>query len=153
MKRYGSAGALALVVVGFVLRVRGLSEYWLNPDEGIDYGILTAGSFGDFWTGVIANAHPPLYYLVLRGAGFLTWDFVWLRGTSLLFGTAAIWLFWLLGRELGGAGKGGYRVGSRRGRPARGERGSDYPLAGAQAVRARRFPSGGRTPSTVEISV
>lgn len=107
MKRYGSAGALALVVVGFVLRVRGLSEYWLNPDEGIDYGILTAGSFGDFWTGVIANAHPPLYYLVLRGAGFLTWDFVWLRGTSLLFGTAAIWLFWLLGRELGGRGRAG----------------------------------------------
>jgi hypothetical protein len=93
LERYGSAGALALLALGFVLRARGLSEYWLNPDEGIYYAILTAGSFGDCWTEIIANAHLPLYYLLLRGAGFLTWDFVWLRGTSLLSGTASIWLF------------------------------------------------------------
>ncbi len=107
LERYGSAGALALVALGFILRARGLSEYWLNPDEGTYYSILTAGSFGDFWTEVLANAHPPLYYLLLRGVGLLTWDFVWLRGTSLLFGTAAIWLFWLVGRELGGRGRTG----------------------------------------------
>ena len=95
LERYGGAGALTLVALGFVLRARGLSEYWLNPDEGIYYSSLTAGSFGDFWAEVLANAHPPLYYLLLRGVGLLTWDFVWLRGTSLLFGTAAIWLFWL----------------------------------------------------------
>ena len=107
LERYGGAGALTLVALGFVLRARGLSEYWLNPDEGIYYSILTAGSFGDFWAEVLANAHPPLYYLLLRGVGLLTWDFVWLRGTSLLFGTAAIWLFWLVGRELGGRGRTG----------------------------------------------
>ena len=43
LERYGTAGALVLLALGFVLRARGLSEYWLNPDEGIYYAILTDG--------------------------------------------------------------------------------------------------------------
>jgi len=107
LERYGWTGAVAFVTLGFVLRVRGLSEYWVNPDEGIYYSAVTRSSFGDFWTEVMANAHPPAFYLLLRALGLFTWDFVWLRGTSLLFGTAAIWIFWLVGRELGGRGKAG----------------------------------------------
>jgi hypothetical protein len=44
---------------------------------------------------------------LLRSFGFLTWDFVWLRATSALFGGATIWLMWLVGRELGGRGAAG----------------------------------------------
>jgi hypothetical protein len=44
LERYGSAGALALVTLGFVLRARGLSQYWLNPDEGAYYYILLGRS-------------------------------------------------------------------------------------------------------------
>ncbi len=102
--RPGPAAALLLLAVGFALRARGISEYWLNPDEGIYYSTLTQPSFGRFWAEVTANAHPPAFYLLLRGMGFLTWDFVWLRAAPLLFGTAAIWVFWLVGRELGGSG-------------------------------------------------
>jgi hypothetical protein len=87
--------------------MRGLGEYWLNPDEGIYYSTLTRDSFGAFWAEVAANAHPPLFYLLLRGLGALTWDFVWLRAVSVLFGCGAIWAFWLVGRELGGRGRGG----------------------------------------------
>jgi len=111
LERWGWAGAFALLTLGFVLRVRGLSTYWLNPDEGIYYSALTRTSFGDFWADVIANAHPPAFYLLLRGLGLFTWDFVWLRGTSVLFGTAAIWIFWLVGRELGGKGTAGVGAG------------------------------------------
>lgn len=105
--RHGPAGALALVFIGLVLRVRGLSSYWLNPDEGIYYSTLTRDSLAAFWGEVSANAHPPLFYLLLRGAGLVTWDFVWLRGVSVIFGTVAIWAFWLIGRELGGRGRAG----------------------------------------------
>ena len=109
--RHGPRAALALVALGFVLRVRGLSEYWLNPDEGIYYSTLTRHSLGAFWTEVAANAHPPLFYLLLRAGGMLTWDFVWLRGVSVVFGTLAIWAIWLVGRELGGPGRGGVAAG------------------------------------------
>ena len=51
---------------------------------------------------VTANAHPPAFYLVLRGVGFLTWDPKWLRAVSMLFGVAAIWAFWLVGHSQGG---------------------------------------------------
>lgn len=102
--RFAPLAAILLVVVGFTVRVVGLSEYWLNPDEGIYYSTLTWPSFERFWTEVMANAHPPAFYLLLRGLGYLTWDFVLLRGVSTLFGVAAIWMFWLVGRELGGSG-------------------------------------------------
>jgi hypothetical protein len=109
--RYGTLAAFALVLLGLVLRLRGLGEYWINPDEGIYYSTLTRSSFSTFWAEVTANAHPPLFYLLLRGAGAITWDFVWLRGVSVVFGTAAIWAFWLVGRELGGRGRGGVVAG------------------------------------------
>lgn len=109
--RYGKAGALTLVILGLVLRIRGLGEYWLNPDEGIYYSTLTVDSLGAFWAEVSVNAHPPLFYLLLRGAGWLTWDFVLLRGVSVMFGVWAIWAFWLVGRELGGRGRTGVVAG------------------------------------------
>ena len=97
--------------LGFALRLTGLSEYWLNPDEGIYYSTLTRASSREFWGEVMANAHPPAFYLLLRGLGSLTWDFVWLRGASLVFGTLAIWIFWLVGREVGGKGWAGVASG------------------------------------------
>jgi len=103
---------LAIVGLGFAIRLHGIGEYWLNPDEGIYYSTLTRVSTREFWGEVMANAHPPLFYLVLRGVGHLTRDFVWLRGVALISGTAAIWVLWLVGRELGGKGWPGVVAGS-----------------------------------------
>lgn len=111
VERYGALAALGLVAVGLILRVRGLSEYWLNADEGIYYSTLTWPSFEAFWSEVLANAHPPAFYLLLRGLGYLTWDFVWLRGPSVVFGAAAVWIFWRVGRRLGGEGVPGVAAG------------------------------------------
>ncbi|MDH3423925.1 MAG: hypothetical protein OEN00_13100, partial [Gemmatimonadota bacterium] len=60
--------------MGFALRLTGLSEYWVNPDEGIYYSTLTRVSSREFWAEVMANAHPPAFYVLLRGLGALTWD-------------------------------------------------------------------------------
>lgn len=104
IERHGRLAVLAVAMVGLVLRAREISEYWLNADEGIYYSTLTHPTFGAFWAEVTANAHPPVFYLLLRGLGYLTWDFVLLRWAPVLFGVAAIWAFWLAGRELGGPG-------------------------------------------------
>lgn len=104
VERYGRLVALGIVAVGLILRAGGVSEYWVNADEGIYYSTLTWPSFQAFWAEVFANAHPPAFYLLLRGLGYLTWDFVWLRVPAVVFGTAAIWVFWRVGRRLGGEG-------------------------------------------------
>ena len=93
---------LAVLALALVLRARGLGEWWLNPDEGIYYSTVTRLGFGAFWAEVAANAHPPLYYLLLRFLGLFTWDFFWFRVLSLVCGLAAVYGFWLVGRELGG---------------------------------------------------
>lgn len=111
LERHAPRAALLLVVAGFAIRLMGIGTYWVNADEGIYYSTLTSPSFDAFWTEVLANAHPPAFYLLLRGLGYLTWDFIWLRGPSVLFGAVAIWVFWRVGRRLGGAGLPGIATG------------------------------------------
>lgn len=97
-------GLLVVLVTAFAVRVSGLGEWWLNPDEGIYYSILTREFFGGFWDEVASNAHPPLYYLLLRGMGLLTWDFEWFRGFSLICGLGAVGAVWAVARSLAGSG-------------------------------------------------
>ena len=98
-------GLLALLAVG--LRVNGVGRWWLNPDEGIYYSILTRADFAGFWAEVAANAHPPLYYLILRGLGAFTWDFSAFRLFSVLCGTLAVLAVAGLAREMAGRGRSG----------------------------------------------
>ena len=107
LERIAPRAALGVTLLALLLRVRGLGTYWLNPDEGIYYSTLTHESFSRFWAEVVTNAHPPAYYLLLRGAAFVTWDFVALRGLTALCGTLAVWGLWLVGRELAGRGAAG----------------------------------------------
>ena len=89
-----------VVLLGFVLRIADFDEYWLNPDEGIYWSMLSWSDFGRFWDEFLGNAHPPLYFLVLRGIGALSDEFAAFRGVALVSGVAAIWVTWLLAREL-----------------------------------------------------
>jgi hypothetical protein len=100
--RYGGLALVLSVALG--LRVRGLTEWWLNPDEGIYYSTLTRADSAGFWTELMANAHPPLYYVVLRIVGLFTWDFVAFRSVSVLCGLGAVVGVWAVGRELAGRG-------------------------------------------------
>ena len=97
-------GLVALMIGAAAVRLVDLSDWWLNPDEGIYYSILTRDGFGGFWQEVTANAHPPLYYLILRGLGVFTWDFFWFRAFSVLCGLAALAGAWAVARRLAGGG-------------------------------------------------
>lgn len=94
---------LALLgVLGFVLRWMGIGEYWTNPDEGIYFSMVTWEHWDKFWAECLGNAHPPLFYLILRGLSSVTEDnFVALRWVSLLGGTAWIPGIYLCLREAG----------------------------------------------------
>ena len=98
--RYGRIAALLLVVLALVIRIPGTMVWWLNPDEGIYFSILTQPTLTAFWGEVATNAHPPLYYMILRAVGFLTTDFFWFRALSWMGGAAAVFALWECGREI-----------------------------------------------------
>ncbi|MEX2471377.1 MAG: glycosyltransferase family 39 protein [Gemmatimonadota bacterium] len=97
-------GLVAVLVAGFVLRWDELGRWWLNPDEGTYYSILTRESVSGFWQEIAGHAHPPLYYLFLRIVGSVSWDFQWLRLPSVLLGLTATAVVWALARRLSGGG-------------------------------------------------
>lgn len=109
--RHGGMLAWGILGLGVVLRFAGITKWWLNPDEGIYYSVLTREEFTDFWAETIATAHPPLYFLLLRVVGSISVDFVWLRSPALLSGCVAVYLFFLVGREIGGTGARGWLTG------------------------------------------
>jgi len=96
--------ALAIVALGVALRLPGMLGWWVNPDEGTYFSMVTWDEWSRFWQEVAAHAHPPLYYVLLRLVGFLTHDISWLRSVALISGSIAIFLAWLVGRELGERG-------------------------------------------------
>lgn len=93
---------LAVLALGFGLRAYGLGTYWVNPDEGIYFSTVTSQDSSIFWQEVGENAHPPLFYLLLRTFATLTSDFVVLRSLSCLLGCLAIFGAFLAVREVCG---------------------------------------------------
>ena len=89
----------SVVAAGLLLRVRGFTHPWLNPDEGIYFQLAFARTGAHFFDGILNNAHPPLQYMLLRALGSVSDDFSWLRAPSLLAGTLAIYVMIRLGRE------------------------------------------------------
>ena len=102
--RWGWAWALAIVALGFALRVGGVTGFWINPDEGI-YLDATRD-----WEGLKAvyggNAHPPLFYVVVYVMRLLSDDFGFVRVFALVCGCASIYGMYMLGRQVAGAANG-----------------------------------------------
>lgn len=101
---FAAADALALgiVALGFWLRLGSIRDYWNNADEGIYYHIAHAPS-AIANTIIAGNAHPPLYYYLLRAVASVSDEFVWLRVPALVFGTLSIITLYRLGARIGGA--------------------------------------------------
>lgn len=99
--------ALAIAVLGFFLRIPGVFDWWVNPDEGIYYSMLTWEDSSRFWAEFSANAHPPLYYLVLRLLAGLTTEFGWFRMIAVTAGAVAIFGAYLFTRQAVGEGSRG----------------------------------------------
>jgi hypothetical protein len=97
---------LPITFLGCWLRAKDVDTWWINADEGIYYSMTAWSDWDRFWAECAGNAHPPLYYLLLRGIAALTDSFVWMRAVALLCGTLAVPATWWLVREaMGGGGR------------------------------------------------
>lgn len=94
--------AIVLVLVGLGLRCTARLGYWFNPDEGINYSLVTHPTFARCWEELTANSHPFGISVVVWLMGQISFDPTWLRMEALVCGVAAIYLSWLAGRALGG---------------------------------------------------
>lgn len=92
----------ALIAIGFALRVYRLDEYALNPDEAIFVSTARFASLAEVWRASLAHAHPPANFVILHGLLKISDATVWLRAMSLISGTVAIALIYLLGAQLFG---------------------------------------------------
>jgi hypothetical protein len=93
-----------VLVFGCVLRLWSFDRVWINPDEGIYFSMVTWVDWGRFWSEYTGNAHPPLYYLLLRFMSVVAVDVTFLRSISLVFGCAWIATMFLFARECVGRG-------------------------------------------------
>jgi hypothetical protein len=95
----------ATVVAGSVLRLRGLGDWALNPDEGIYRAVAAAPDLAAFARGLGEVAHPPLYFVLLRAWTLLgvAEDPAWLRLPAALLGVAGIAAIFALARRAFGA--------------------------------------------------
>ena len=67
--------ALAIAAIGFSLRLGSIHKYWNNADEGIYYQVANA-PWAIASSMIAGNAHPPLYYYLLRAVASVFDDFV-----------------------------------------------------------------------------
>lgn len=98
------AVALAIVAVGFMLRVKAGIGTYLNPDEATNYLIAHQSSLTGVYRASLTNPHPPLYYFLLLFWRRLGDSEFMLRLPSMLAGTAFLWVAYRwAGRVLGRA--------------------------------------------------
>jgi hypothetical protein len=95
---------LAIFVFGCVRRLSGFDAYWLNPDEGIYFSMVTWNEWGEFWKEYSANTHPPLFYLVARMVSFVTTELWAFRSIAFVCGCLGVPATFLFARECIGRG-------------------------------------------------
>jgi hypothetical protein len=91
---------LALIFAyGCYARLSGFDAHWINPDEGIYYSMATWENWGQFYAEFSANAHPPLYYVLLKLLAAISPEVWVLRSIALVFGCCCIPATFLFARE------------------------------------------------------
>ncbi|MBX7145309.1 MAG: glycosyltransferase family 39 protein [Oligoflexia bacterium] len=55
-----------IALAGLWLRLEGLAYTWINSDEGIYWFVATRESWLGMWQEIARQAHPPLFYVLLR---------------------------------------------------------------------------------------
>jgi hypothetical protein len=105
-RRLAAFAVAALTALAFALRLAGLDQS-LVDDEIFTYDIVTHNSLLDIPNAVRATAiTPPLHYLLAHVAVQLGDPTVWIRIPSLVLGTAAVPLLYLLGTRTVGRSAG-----------------------------------------------
>jgi hypothetical protein len=118
---------VALTAIAAYMRLHGLSEWVWNADDAFTllvsqpiappfnfdytsvtelwtYPIYAAGRTPlDIAQNITSVGHPPIYYLLLHIAQYISTDMLWLRSLSFVPSILTIPLAYMLGRKIGGA--------------------------------------------------
>jgi len=92
----------ALMVFGLFIRVWGLWDYFLTPDEALVLLISSEPTIPRVLDAAMLHPHPPLRYAMLHFMLYIGDSPLFLRSIAILPGVALIPLFFLLGRQTAG---------------------------------------------------
>ena len=106
LEEHADGVALLFVVVGLLARLRAADAPFLQPDEVLHLRIASAPTLADLYRLSLTNAHPPLFYVLLRGWRHVAHSDWALRLLPAAFGIAFLWSAWrwaagTLGRACG----------------------------------------------------
>lgn len=87
--------ALALVVLGTVVRTVDAASCYLNPDESAHFDLANTSDWTGAWQSSLTIAHPPLLILLLHGLLRMGRSEFLLRLPSLAAGVATLWLIFV----------------------------------------------------------
>jgi uncharacterized membrane protein len=97
--RHSDLLAIAAVAAGFVIRILSARGTYLSGDEALQLQLANEPGLINVYWGTLANAHPPLFFFLLRLWSHLGDLELFLRLLPILFGTAFLWVTyrWALG--------------------------------------------------------
>jgi len=96
----------ALVVLGLFVRVWGLWDFFLSPDEALTLLISSEPTIPKVLESGAHHPHPPLRYIMLHYMLYLSDNVLFLRSIAYLPGMALVPVFFLLGRRTAGTASG-----------------------------------------------
>jgi hypothetical protein len=96
----------ALVVFGLYVRVWGLWNFHLNPDEGLILLISSRPTLSEVLAAAAYEPHPPLSYITLHFMLYISDNLMFLRSIAYLPGVGLIPMLFLLGRRISGTAAG-----------------------------------------------
>ncbi|MFX0072855.1 MAG: glycosyltransferase family 39 protein, partial [Candidatus Hermodarchaeota archaeon] len=86
--------------ISIYLRLINIISEQLWEDEAISIAIATSSN-SSFWTKVIGDIHPPLYYIILRGWILIFGKSIFsVRLLSVLFSILTLPILYLIGKEI-----------------------------------------------------
>ena len=65
-RRFHAFAVCWLLTLGVVVRWTGLSAFAFSPDDTLILGIAQSDTLGNLFENASREAHPPLFYVVLR---------------------------------------------------------------------------------------
>ncbi len=106
VRRHADRLAFGIAAVVFTLRVLSMRGTHLSADEALHFLLANLPGFGDVYRSSLTNAHPPLFFLLLRSWLFFGTSELFLRLVPAFFGAAFLWAAYCWTRALLGKGAG-----------------------------------------------
>ena len=93
---------VAIVLLGFGIRVYGLNQFYFSPDDLLHLEIASGDSLREVWRNAAEQMHPPLFYSLIHFLEQVTLDAEFYRYLPILPGVALIVALFFLGRVVSG---------------------------------------------------